>query len=109
MIRDRAVVVLPGEGRPLSLGATQLSFKADEPEAGGHYALSVAMAGPNDSGTTPHLHREHDDVFFVTEGALTFEIAGETLDAPAGRLVAIPAGLVHRWWNPCSEPATFLN
>jgi mannose-6-phosphate isomerase-like protein (cupin superfamily) len=106
---ERPIVVLPGEGRHLSLGSMQLSFKADEKEADGRYALSVATAAPDDPGTSPHVHREHDDLFFVTEGTLAFDVAGETFEAPAGSFVGIPRGLSHRWWNPRSEPATFLN
>lgn len=109
MSRDRAVVVRLGEGRALSLGPTQLTFNADEAEAQGRYALSVATAGPNDPGTTSHLHREHDDLFFVTEGTLAFEVGDETFEAPAGTFVGIPPGLLHRWWNPRAEPVTFLN
>jgi mannose-6-phosphate isomerase-like protein (cupin superfamily) len=108
-VSDRAIVLLPGEGRHLPLGSMQLCFKADEEEAGGRYALSVATAGADDPGTSPHVHREHDDLFFVTEGTLAFDIAGETYEAPTGSFVAIPRGLSHRWWNPRSEPATFLN
>jgi mannose-6-phosphate isomerase-like protein (cupin superfamily) len=108
-VSDRAIVLLPGEGRQLPLGSMQLCFKADQEETAGRYALSVATAGPDDPGTTPHVHREHDDLFFVTEGTLAFEIDGETFEAPAGSFVAIPRGLAHRWWNARSEPATFLN
>lgn len=109
MTRDRAVVVLPGEARGLSLGATRLSFTADDAETEGRYALSISTAGPNDPGTTSHLHREHDDLFLVTEGTLAFEVGGETFEAPAGAFVGIPPGLLHRWWNPRPEPVTFVN
>ena len=36
-------------------------------------------------------------------------VADETFEAAAGTLVIIPRGLAHRWWNPRSEPTTFLN
>ena len=71
--------------------------------------IAVATARPNDPGTTPHVHSEHDDMSFVIEGALTYEIAGETHEAPAGTFVLVPRGATHRWWNPHPEPATFLN
>jgi mannose-6-phosphate isomerase-like protein (cupin superfamily) len=108
--RERAIVVGPGEGRTLALGPdARLSFVADEAETDGRYAVSLAIARPGDPGTTPHVHQEHDDVFFITDGALMFEVAGEAFEAPAGTFVLIPSGLRHRWWNPGGEPSTFLN
>jgi mannose-6-phosphate isomerase-like protein (cupin superfamily) len=109
MTRDRATVLLPGQGRQLVLGSSvQVSFKGDEAESDGRYSLSVATVGPDKPGTTPHVHREHDDLFFVIEGTLAFDVADETFEAPAGTVVLIPQLLAHRWWNPRSEPATFL-
>jgi mannose-6-phosphate isomerase-like protein (cupin superfamily) len=109
MSRDRALVLRPGEGRQLSLGSMQLSFKADGAESEGRYALSVATASADSPGTSPHIHREHDDIFFVIDGTLAFTVADETFEAAAGTLVVIPRGLAHRWWNPRSESTTFLN
>ena len=109
MAGDRALVLLPGEGRQLSLGTMRLCFKADEAEADGRYAIALATAGAGEPGTTPHVHREHDDITFVIEGTLGFQVGEETFEAPAGTLVIVPRGLPHRWWNPRSEPATFLN
>jgi mannose-6-phosphate isomerase-like protein (cupin superfamily) len=109
MPRARAIVVRPGEGRRLDLGSSQLRFVADEPEANGRFAFAVVTAAADEPGTTPHVHRDHDDLSFVTEGTLAYDVAGEVFEASAGTLVLIPAGLPHRWWNPRSEPAEFLN
>ena len=110
MARDRAIVVRPGEGRVLPLGdALELSFKVDEAETDGRYAISATTAGPEHPGTTAHVHREHDDVFYVTAGTLAFQVGDEAFGAPAGTLVVVPRGLAHRWWNPLPEPVAFLN
>ena len=110
MTGDRAIVVLPGQGRQLTLGSgLEVSFKVDEAEAEGRYALAIATVGPGHPGTTPHVHREHDDVFFVVEGTIAFEVATEMFEVPTGTFVAIPRGLAHRWWNPRSESAMFVN
>jgi mannose-6-phosphate isomerase-like protein (cupin superfamily) len=102
--------VRPGEGRSLALGpGLQLSFKADEPESDGDYAISLATVEADHAGTSPHIHAQHDDVTFVIAGALAFEVEGEMFEAPAGTLVIVPSGLAHRWWNPRPEQATFLN
>jgi mannose-6-phosphate isomerase-like protein (cupin superfamily) len=106
--RDKAIVVRSGEGRELSLGASNLLFKADDAETDGHYAISLATARENDPGTTAHVHREHDDISFVVEGTLAFE-TDEAFEASAGSFALIPRGVRHRWWNPRDEPATFVN
>ena len=109
MSRDRAIVVRASDARRLSLGSMELAFHAGDDESEGAYALAFVTAGPSEPGTTPHVHREHDDVTFVIEGALTFDVAGETFEAPARTLVIVPRGLSHRWWNAREENATFLN
>lgn len=77
MSRDHALVLRPGEARQLSLGSMQLSFKADGAESDGRYALSVATADADSPGASPHVHREHDDIFFVIDGTLAFTVAGD--------------------------------
>ena len=109
MTRDRAIVVRAADARRLSLGSMELAFHADDAESDGAYAIAFVTAGPSEPGTTPHVHREHDDVSFVIDGVLAFDVDGETFEAPAGTLVIVPRGLSHRWWNPRQEDATFLN
>jgi len=87
----------------------ELCFKVDDGETDGRYAVSIATVGGGEPGTTPHVHREHDDISFVVDGTIAFEVGEETFDARAGTLVIVPRGAAHRWWNPRSEPATFLN
>jgi mannose-6-phosphate isomerase-like protein (cupin superfamily) len=104
------IVLQPGEGRSLTLGTgLQLCFKADDPETEGRYSVSVVEVAANDSGTTPHVHREHDELFFVLQGTPTFEIEGETHEAVPGTFVLVPRGSRHRWWNPGDAPTRVLN
>jgi mannose-6-phosphate isomerase-like protein (cupin superfamily) len=102
--------VRAGEGRDLQLGdGLQLSFMADDAETAGRYSVSVTTVAAGDEGTTPHVHREHDELFFVLGGSPSFELEGETHEAPVGTFVLAPRGSSHRWWNPGNEPATVLN
>jgi mannose-6-phosphate isomerase-like protein (cupin superfamily) len=107
--KNRAIVIGPDEGRELSLGTMRLRFPADEPETAGRYAISVVEVPANEAGTTPHTHREHDDITLVVEGTLAFGAGDDTFEARRGTLVIIPAGVAHRWWNPRAEPAAFVN
>jgi mannose-6-phosphate isomerase-like protein (cupin superfamily) len=61
-------------------------------------------------GETPtgfHTH-EVDQLFYVLEGCLSFDIDGEEHTAGASSLVVLPAGVPHRNWNPGPEPALHL-
>lgn len=55
-----------------------------------------------------HVHHADDEAFYVLEGTLAFELAGETITVDAGGAVMIPKGTVHTWWNPGVEPARYL-
>lgn len=55
-----------------------------------------------------HVHNNDDEVFYVTAGAIAFEIGDEEFVATAGDAVVVQAGKVHTWWNAGSEPARYL-
>jgi mannose-6-phosphate isomerase-like protein (cupin superfamily) len=55
-----------------------------------------------------HRHHEDDEAWYVLEGALSFLLDGERLDAPAGGAVVAPRGTVHTYWNPAPQPARYL-
>jgi mannose-6-phosphate isomerase-like protein (cupin superfamily) len=95
----------PGEGEVLSKPHRDLRVKALIPE------LSVLEyhVGPEYDGASPHYHERHADSFYVLEGELEFQVAGETVRAPAGTSVVVPPGVVHAFTNPGLGPARFLN
>jgi quercetin dioxygenase-like cupin family protein len=66
---------------------------------------------PGERGPGPHIHRQHADAFYVLEGELVFRLgaAGEAVQAPAGTLVLVPAGVIHSFANESGEAAQFLN
>jgi quercetin dioxygenase-like cupin family protein len=59
-----------------------------------------------EAGVAPHIHREHADAFFVLEGTVVFELAGEPVEASPGTFVLAPAGFVHGFRPP---EGRFLN
>jgi len=87
----------------------QLCFKVDDSETDGRYSVSVVDVGANDAGTTAHVHREHDELFFVLEGTPSFEIEDESHETAPGTFVLVPRGSRHRWWNPGDAPTRVLN
>ena len=56
----------------------------------------------------PHLHRRHEEAFYVLEGRLTVRVGPRTIEAPVGSFVVVPRGVVHQPLNPSSEPTRVL-
>jgi hypothetical protein len=60
----------------------------------GIHAFGVNAYTPNEEGTLINEHDESDsgqeELYIVLDGKATFEVDGETVDAPAGTLVFVP-------------------
>ena len=85
----------------------ELVLLAEEPQ------LSVAR-GRFATGQRPggrHVHLEHVDMFYVLEGALTFEIGAdaERVVVAAGGSIAIQPGVAHVFMNDSGADAICLN
>jgi mannose-6-phosphate isomerase-like protein (cupin superfamily) len=67
--------------------------------------------GPRRDGADLHVHRRHNDLFYVLEGELTLMLglAGEPVRAPAGALVRVPALVVHGFRNESDAELRYLN
>jgi mannose-6-phosphate isomerase-like protein (cupin superfamily) len=76
-------------------------------------ALDVTWShfGPHEAGAAPHVHRAHEDLFYVLDGEVTITIGPdrEKLTAAAGTLVCIPPGIVHGFANESDEAMCYLN
>jgi len=59
------------------------------------------------SGPESHEH-DQDNLVYVTEGAVEFQVAGETLLLAAGDALHIKAGTPYRWVNHGQTPAKLL-
>jgi hypothetical protein len=62
----------------------------------GLHAFGANAYTPNDEGVLINDHDEsgsgQEELYVVLDGNATFEIDGETIDAPAGTFVSVPAG-----------------
>jgi mannose-6-phosphate isomerase-like protein (cupin superfamily) len=104
-----AIFLEPGAGELTSDTETRrVVIKADVPQI----AVTETLYGPGERGPEAHVHRQHVDAFFVLEGALVFGIgpgAADEVEARAGSLVLVPAGVVHTFGNESATDARFLN
>jgi quercetin dioxygenase-like cupin family protein len=66
---------------------------------------------PYRDGASPHVHREHNDLFYVLAGELTVLVGPEQVETPhrAGTLVLAPPLVVHGFRNGADEELRYLN
>lgn len=99
----------PEEGRSYPCGPMRTVFKADGVETGSRYSVSEWWVKPDRMGVGPHSHEANEELFYVIEGTMTFQVADRFVDAPAGSFLRIPAGMIHGFENRTAERAGVLN
>jgi mannose-6-phosphate isomerase-like protein (cupin superfamily) len=68
---------------------------------GHHYDADVSFIvvdAPPGSGPKLHKH-PYEEVFVVQEGSVTFTAGEEVIEASAGQVVVVPAGVPHKFVN----------
>ena len=68
---DRAILLLPGEGRHYNMGKLHAVFKADEEETDAKFCISEWWLEPNTLGPGAHSHEHNQDIFYVLEGTMS--------------------------------------
>jgi quercetin dioxygenase-like cupin family protein len=54
------------------------------------------------------VHTREDELFYVLEGKLVFELAGRRIEAGAGATIFAPRGTAHTYQNFGQQPARLL-
>ena len=88
------LIRFPGEGPFIPFGMTGngVTLKVSAEETANRITIygSVIQVA---SGRLPrHLHHQTDELFYVLEGEVTFEVAGQVQQAPKGTFLFIPQG-----------------
>jgi quercetin dioxygenase-like cupin family protein len=104
--RTGAFVTGPGGGTPI--GHQGLRVRTGGEETGERFALLEFVAAPRSQGPPRHVHRSHDEAFYVLSGTLTVEAEGELHDVAAGGFAWAPRGVTHTFENRGDEPAHYL-
>ena len=82
--------------------------KVRDGDTGGWVSVHDNVIPAGSPGPLPHLHRDHEETFYVLEGELTVRVGREKITAPTGSFVVIPRGVVHQPSNPGTEPTRVL-
>lgn len=102
------VITGPDDGEVLALGPLTIRVLEDGDNTDGRLGLVECTVKPHSDGPPQHVHREHDETFYVLSGAVSFTTGTDTVLARPGMLVTAPPGTPHTFGNPTDEPAVLL-
>ena len=105
----QANIVLPGEGRVIEVGPIRMTVKESGERTRGTLALVEFSAAGAFHSPPPHIHREHEEGFYVLDGELELTAGTQTIRAKPGTFVMVPIGVAHTFGNATSGPVRFLS
>lgn len=106
----RSSVVAAPEGRtpePLNIVGEETLVKVSAEDSDGTLAFFHLVAPPM-SGPPRHVHTREDELFYVLEGELEFEVDGSRHTVRAGDTVYLKPGVVHTYQNFTAADARLL-
>ena len=97
------------EGQHWSVAGAEFRVLADGSTVEGRWGVVQCSIAAGWTGPPQHIHRQHDESFFILTGTVRFTSGREELLAPPGSLVTAPIGVPHSFANADSRaPASFL-
>ncbi len=76
-----------------------------------HGAVGVSfflVDAPPGSGPNLHTH-PYAEVFVIHDGAVTFTVGDETIEATAGQIIIVPPNTPHKYVNAGTTPARHID
>jgi quercetin dioxygenase-like cupin family protein len=102
-------VVRPGEGELLRAGPVVHRVLEDGGVTAGRLGVVECRMPAGWSGPPQHVHRAHDETFFVLSGRVRFTTGAESHVLGAGGMFAAGIGTPHTFGNAdADEPAALL-
>lgn len=102
----RPVVLWPGEGTRIP-GPEGLTLKVTSEQSTGSLGVLEGTSPPGFSAHR-HVHRMHDEMFYVLGGEFVFLVDDGLVSAPAGTIVFVPRGTIHAPKVVSDEPGKVL-
>jgi quercetin dioxygenase-like cupin family protein len=102
------VIRLPGEGELVPVAGVDHLFKLTAAETGGRFAFEEFTLAAGVLGARPHVHAEHDEYFYVLDGALTIHTGDGEVELGPGSLAAAVRGTPHGFRNAGDETVRAL-
>ena len=91
---------MPRTARIIDLTDPGYGDDANEVQGHNHNAAVSVIVVDVPPGSGPKLHRHpYEEIFVIQEGSVTFTAGDETVEAEAGQIVVVPAGVDHKFTN----------
>lgn len=103
--RGRPYALRPGDGWTYRSGI-DFTVKSSEVGAGSGAAV-LEYSTRKGEEPQPHTHEREDEMFYVLEGAVTFQCGGKTFDLREGGFIFLPRGIEHGY-TLGSDPVRLL-
>lgn len=98
----------PTGGEALRAGPMSIRVLEDGSHTGHRLGIVEVTIPPRLAGPPQHVHREHDETFYILSGTPVFTCAGDTIQARPGMLVTAPPGTPHTFANPGDQNVVML-
>lgn len=105
--RPAALVVRADDGEAIPAAGVAHLFKLTGEHTGGRLGLERFSLPAGALGARPHVHRAHDESFYVLDGSLTVATETGEVVLEAGDLAHAPRGSVHGFRN--ASPDTVVH
>jgi mannose-6-phosphate isomerase-like protein (cupin superfamily) len=101
-------IINPTDGATLAAGRMTIRILEDGGLTGHRLGIVEITVPPKLAGPPQHVHREHDETFYVLAGTPSFTCGTDTVTATPGTLVVAAPGTPHTFANPGDVPAVIL-
>lgn len=107
-----ALALVAGSGPPLSAqprpaGTTRTDLQRYDLSIPGREVLQALVSFAPGASFPRHRH-PGEEIIYVTQGTLEYEVAGKWVTVKAGEVLYVPHGVVHAARNTGKEPAAEL-
>jgi quercetin dioxygenase-like cupin family protein len=102
-------IVSKDDGEAFRVGPIRIRVLEDGSRTDNRFGAVEITVPPHTDQTPFHVHRMHDETFYVTKGRLRFTTGEGHHDVDTGGYVVVPVGARHTFSNPFDETAVFFN
>jgi mannose-6-phosphate isomerase-like protein (cupin superfamily) len=95
-------------GETIAAGALTIRILEDGSSTDHRLGVVEVTIPPHVDGPPQHVHRQHDETFYVVSGNPRFTCGVEEIDAQPGVMISTPIGTPHTFANPGDTPVVLL-
>ncbi len=96
-----------GEARGVDIGRPGWTLLVSSSLSGGAFELFEEIR-PSLGGPPPHVHRDHDETFYVIEGHYVFTRGTDEIEVGPGGVVVVPRGTPHHFRTLATPSRTLI-